>query len=107
MSQSGVPFNRARPPLDVEGVRSASEACAATSSVSFTGGARVGPSTIKGAGYGLFARSQLARGELVVGASYSGDVLSLADALKLGDDDKEYVMAMHFNVHVDAKRHYG
>ena len=28
---------------------------------------------------------------------YSGDdVLSLADALKLGDDDKEYVMAMHF-----------
>ena len=100
-------FDRTRAPEDLPRCSSAEDAITASTSASDELDARVGASTIEGAGYGLFARRRLAAGDVVRGVTYGGDVLSLADALKLGSEDKEYVMAMHFNVHVDARRHYG
>ena len=64
-------------------------------------------STISGAGYGLFAKRRLRAGDVVTGATYGGDVLSLAETLRTAHEDKTYVMALHSNVHVDARRHYG
>lgn len=100
-------FDRTRAPEDLPRCSSAEDAVTASTSASDELDARVGVSTIEGAGYGLFARRRLAAGDVVRGVTYGGDVLSLADALKLHSEDKEYVMAMHFNVHVDARRHYG
>ena len=103
----GTSCNRARAPPDIADAVAVEDVVRVTSSHDFDGDARVARSTIEGAGYGLFARRRLATGDVVERATYSGDVLSLAEALKLGDDEKAYVMAMHFNVHVDARRHYG
>lgn len=58
---------------------------------------------IEGVGYGLFARRRLATGDVVERVMYLGDVLSLVEVLKFGDDEKVYVMVMYFNVYVDVR----
>jgi len=104
-------FNRSRPDVDVDGATleaSTVEAIGAyTRSEAFDGDAYVAPSTIREAGDGLFARRRLESGAILRGVTYGGDVLTLGEAMKMDERKKDYVMAMHFNVHVDARAHLG
>ena len=67
----------------------------------------VGKSTIPNAGLGLFADCDITEGERVRGATYGGRIMNFNDAKKIPIGEKDYVMALHLNVHVDAKEHYG
>ena len=89
-----------RPDLDVDTV----EACVASTR---DGPLRVQPSLIPGAGLGLFTAKDVLAGTVLAGCSYGGDVLTFAQARALPPDAKDYVMALHFNVHVDAANHPG
>ncbi len=89
-----------RPDLDVDTV----EACVASTR---DGPLRVQPSLIPGAGLGLFTAKDVLAGTVLAGCSYGGDVLTFARARALPPDAKDYVMALHFNVHVDAANHPG
>lgn len=101
-------FNRTRPPADVDVDAGISMDEMKTLTMYDDGvDVYVDVSTISGAGYGLFAKRRLRAGDVVTGATYGGDVLSLAETLRMAHEDKEYVMALHFNVHVCAKRHLG
>ena len=87
-----------RPDLDVDTV----EACVASTR---DGPLRVQPSLIPGAGLGLFTAKDVLAGTVLTGCSYGGDVLTFTQARALPPDAKDYVMALHFNVHVDAANH--
>lgn len=101
-------FNRARPPVDIDvDARTSMDDVKRLSMSDERVDVYVDESTIEGAGYGLFAKRRLRAGDVVTGATYGGDVLSLAETLRMSNDDKEYVMALHFNVHVCAKMHLG
>ena len=43
-------------------------------------------------------------GELLP-CEYTGDVLTFARLRRLPEAERDYVMGLHFNTHVDAKRH--
>jgi len=68
---------------------------------------RVGKSTIPKAGLGLFADRDITEGERIRGATYGGRIMNFNEAKKIPMKEKDYVMALHLNVHVDAKEHYG
>ena len=68
---------------------------------------RVGKSTIPNAGLGLFADKDITEGERIRGATYGGRIMNFNEAKKIPMKEKDYVMALHLNVHVDAKEHYG
>ena len=68
---------------------------------------RVGKSTIPNAGLGLFADRDITEGERIRGATYGGRIMNFNEAKKIPMEEKDYVMALHLNVHVDAKEHYG
>ena len=68
---------------------------------------RVGKSTIPNAGLGLFADRDITEGERIRGATYGGRIMNFNEAKKIPMKEKDYVMALHLNVHVDAKEHYG
>ena len=68
---------------------------------------RVGKSTIPKAGLGLFADRDITEGERIRGATYGGRIMNFNEAKKIPMEEKDYVMALHLNVHVDAKEHYG
>ena len=62
---------------------------------------RVAPSTIKGAGEGLFATQRIAASETI--GFYRGEVLTLREALQL--KDRDYLMGgFGPNAHVDASK---
>ena len=67
----------------------------------------VGKSTIPNAGLGLFADCDITEGERIRGASYGGRIMNFNEAKKIPVNAKDYVMALHLNVHVDAKEHFG
>ena len=61
---------------------------------------RVAPSTVKGAGEGLFATERIAADETI--GFYRGEVLTLREALRL--KDRDYLMGgFGPNAHVDAR----
>lgn len=103
-----MPFNRERAPVDMDvDLGSSIERIKSLTMSNDSIDVYVDASTIAGAGAGLFAKRRLRAGEDVRGATYGGDVLSLSETLKMSSSDKEYVMAMHVNVHVDAKKRLG
>ena len=59
-------------------------------------------SKIPGAGEGLFAKRSFQQGEKI--CDYRGKVLSLADVLK--EPNRDYVMGLGLNCHVDAREAY-
>ena len=89
------------------------------------------PSLIPGAGYGLFTTVHLPADTIVEGCTYGGRVLTLMEARRVPfarlstrrsprspprrappprrrrAPSKEYLMALHFNVHVDATDYPG
>jgi hypothetical protein len=46
-------------------------------------------------------------GTVLTGCTYGGDVLTFMQARAMRPETKDYVMALHFNVHVDAAMHPG
>jgi hypothetical protein len=60
----------------------------------------VRPSLLPNAGLGLFAARAFEADAVVPGCTYGGDALTLMEARRR--EDKAYLMALHFNVHVDA-----
>ena len=68
-------------------------------------------SLISGAGQGLFASSVGEGSDPVFRAgdrlpcTYTGTVLRFMQLVKMPEEDRDYVMGLHFNVHVDAKDH--
>ena len=89
-----------RPDVDVDTV----EECVASTS---EGPLRVMPSLIPGAGLGLFTGEDVPAGTVLPGCTYGGDVLTFMQARAMRPETKDYVMALHFNVHVDAAMHPG
>jgi hypothetical protein len=64
-------------------------------------------STIEGAGLGLFAERDITEGERISGATYGGRIMTFKEACAVPAKEKDYVMALHLNVHIDAKDDYG
>ena len=60
----------------------------------------VRPSLLPDAGLGLFANVKLESGVFVPGCTYGGEALTFMEARRR--KNKEYLMALHFNVHIDA-----
>lgn len=57
-------------------------------------------SSIANAGLGVFATDVIFENQIVTGCTYGGDVLTFVEARCT--TNKDYLMALHFNVHVDA-----
>ena len=53
---------------------------------------------------GLFADRDITEGERIRGATYGGRIMNFNEAKKIPMKEKDYVMALHLNVHVDAKK---
>ena len=68
------------------------------------GGLRVGPSTIEGAGDGLFVTRAHRAGDML--CVYRGTALTLAKVLKMSVSDRDYTVGgFGLNLHIDAKPH--
>ena len=65
----------------------------------------VGKSTIPNAGLGLFADCDITEANARAGATHGGPIGATNDAKKIPIGEKDYVMALYLNVHVDAKEH--
>lgn len=62
-------------------------------------------SLVAGAGNGLFAKRDFARGDVI--CDYRGKVLSLAQVLRLPPEARDYLMGgFGLNVHIDASEAY-
>lgn len=113
-------FRRRCPPCDVEGASSPEDAVTATAEMWYGTehphrrlgegapcAVRVAPSTIPGAGLGLFARRAIPAGTTIQDVTYTGRVMSLSEVRKLPEVERDYVLCFHFNVHVDARNEFG